>query len=39
MAEPVELEIAKRNQKFVPNVIRLLVFIGHKFDCMQVNAN
>ena len=38
MVEPIELEIVKRNQKFVPDVIRLLVFIGHKFDCMQVNA-
>ena len=38
MVEPIELEIVKRNQKFVPDVVRLLVFIGHKFDCMQVDA-
>lgn len=35
MSEPVDIQIAKRSEMFVPDEFRLLVYVGSKFDCLQ----
>jgi hypothetical protein len=34
MSEPVDIQIAKRSEMFVPDEFRLLVYVGSKFDCL-----
>ena len=35
MSEPVDIQISKRSEFFVPDEFRLLVYVGSKFDVLQ----